>query len=173
MNKEELIKRYGEEAWLKKLAQKRAYNKAHKEEKKASNKRYRNNHREEVKEYNKKYQEAHPEEVKANNHEGSRKGGKYYAKHLTDGQTGLRGDRNAIRKKHADKYRPFKNIIAPESQLHHEWVPKTAEYRGVALVEADQHMHGFVDVIQILDGEITLLTEEEVKMGKKNGKETD
>lgn len=54
-------------------------------------------------------------------------------------------------------------IIAPDSQLHHEWVPETCEYRGVALVEAEQHMHGFVDVI--VDGEITRLTEEQIRNG--------
>ena len=67
--------------------------------------------------------------------------------------------------KHAKQYKPCKAIIATDSQLHHEWIPKTAEYRGLALVEKDQHMHGFVDVIKILDGKITLLTEEEVKNG--------
>jgi hypothetical protein len=69
--------------------------------------------------------------------------------------------------KHAHQYKPYKDSIAPDSQIHHEWVPETAEYRGVALVEAEQHMHGFVDVIEILAGKITLLTEEEIKNGKK------
>jgi hypothetical protein len=41
----------------------------------------------------------------------------------------------------------------------------TAEHRGVALVEADQHMRGFVDVIEILEGEIRLPTEAEVRGG--------
>ena len=31
------------------------------------------------------------------------------------------------------------------------------------VVEKDQHIHGFIDVIQILEGEITLFTEEEIK----------
>ena len=69
---------------------------------------------------------------------------------------------------HGNLWRKYKNIIAPESQIHHEWIPGTANYRGVALVEADQHMHGIVDVIEILEGKITLLTEDKVK--EKGGK---
>jgi len=33
-------------------------------------------------------------------------------------------------------------------------------------------MHGFIDVIEILDGKITLLTEEEIKIGKKKNDTT-
>lgn len=80
---------------------------------------------------------------------------------------GNQGERNKIRMKHANQYRPFKQIIAPDSQIHHEWIPETAEFRGVALVEKDQHMHGFIDVIKILEGKITLLSEKEIKGGIK------
>ena len=153
MNKEEIIERYGEAAYARQLGQNRAWNKAHPEEAKAAAKKYR---------------EEHLEEVIADSQEASRKGGKRYDKTLEDNRTGLRGARNRIRNKHRNQYRPYKMIIAPDSQLHHEWIPRTAEYRGVALVEKDAHMHGFVDVIEILDGVITLLTEEEVKNGKKN-----
>lgn len=153
MKKEEIIERYGEEEYNRQLEQKRAYREAHKEEANARNK---------------KYAEEHPEQVIAKGQEQCRKGGKYYDKTLEDNRTGLRGQRNHVRERHRRQYRPFKNIIAPDSQLHHEWVPETAEYRGVALVEADQHMHGIVDVIEILDGKITLLTEEEVKVGGKD-----
>ena len=158
MKKSEIIERYGEAAYERKLEQGRERYKAHKEEAKA---------------YAKRYREEHPEEVIAIDHEKSRKGGKRYAKKLKDIQTGLQGARNRIRKKHAHQYRPYKQIIAPDSQLHHGWVPDTDEYRGVALVEKDAHMHGIVDVIEILDGKITLLTEEEVKVGKKKRKEND
>jgi hypothetical protein len=85
-------------------------------------------------------------------------------------RTGIPGEKTRIRYKHGREWKPYKDIIAPDSQIHHEWVPETAEYRGVALVEKDAHMHGFVDVIEILDGEITLLTEEEVKMGERKWK---
>ena len=40
-------------------------------------------------------------------------------------------------------------------------------YRGLALVEADQHTHGFIDVIKILDGEITIFTEAELRGEEK------
>lgn len=152
MKKAERIARYGEAAWEKHLEQKRAYYKAHKEERNAATKNYH---------------EEHPEQVIANNQEIHRKGGSRYAKHLEYKRTGIPGDKNKIRSKHANLYKPYKDIIAPDSQIHHEWVPKTDEYTGVALVEKEAHMHGFVDVIQILDGEITLLTEEEVRRGKK------
>lgn len=154
MKKEEIIKRYGEGEYNRQLEQKRAYREAHREEANARNK---------------KYAEEHPEQVIATSQEQNRKGGKYYDKTLEDNRTGLRGDRNKIRLKHRNQYRPFKNIIAPESQIHHEWVPDTSEYRGVALVEAEAHQYGIVDVIEILDGKITLLTEDEIKKkGKKN-----
>ena len=188
MKKVDFIARYGEEAWQKVLEQQRVYREEHKEQVNAYNRKYREEHREELiaadkrryeehrderKVTDRKYREEHPKEVNASNREISCKGGKYYDKHLIYEHTGLRGERNKIRMKHADKYRQYKMIIAPDSQLHHEWIPATAEYRGVALVEADQHMHGFVYVIEILDGKITLLTEEEVKEGKKKRKEND
>ena len=152
MKKAEIIKRYGEAAYEKKLEQRRARYKAHREEERARDKRYR---------------EDHPEQMKAKSQEINRKGGKHYDKHLRDNRTGLRGERHRIRKKHARDYKPYKMIIAPESQIHHEWIEKTAEYTGVALVEKEPHMHGIIDVIEILDGKITLLTEEEVKKNKK------
>jgi cell division inhibitor SulA len=72
----------------------------------------------------------------------------------------IRRLKNRVREKDAIFYRRFKNIIAPTSQLHHEWANNgTAEYTGVALVEADQHVHGFVDVIHVLRGGIILFTE--------------
>lgn len=107
----------------------------------------------------------HPKEVKARQHERDRKGGRYYGSRTAYNSTGLPHDRNLVRQKHGNLYRPYKRIIAPESQLHHEWIPGTANFRGVALVEKDQHQHGYIDVIQILEGEITLLTEEEVRRG--------
>ena len=141
MNKEEYIAKYGNEAYEKMLEQNRARVQA--------------------------WDEAHPELAAARNHEMSRKGGKRYEKKMEDQRTGLQGEKQKIQSKHAYQYSPFKNIIAPESQIHHEWIPRTAEYRGLALVEADQHIHGYIDVIQILDGKITVLTEEEVRKGKK------
>jgi len=104
-----------------------------------------------------------PKQIKQYQHETSRKGGKYYEAHERYASSGVQHLRNLLRSSHRQHYRPYKQIIAPKSQIHHEWIPSTADYRGAALVEADQHMHGFVDVIQILEGKITLLTEEEVR----------
>lgn len=78
---------------------------------------------------------------------------------------GIPHEKELVRQKHGNLYRPYKKIIAPESQLHHQWVPGTAEYTGVALVEAKPHQYGYIDVIQILEGEITLLTEEAIRNG--------
>ena len=111
----------------------------------------------------------HPEKVIAlnhiNNREISHKGGKYYEKHKLSHKEGLTGEKERVRQIHSRFYRPYKSMVDPEglTQIHHQWLPGTAEYTGIALVEKDQHMHGYVDVIQILEGEITLLTEEEVR----------
>lgn len=156
MKKEEYIKRYGQAAYEKMSKQNRERTKT-----------YREKHREELNAAQKEYNEKHPEEVIATSQEQCRKGGKYYDNHLEYNQTGIQGERHTIRITHARQWKPYKDIIAPDSQIHHEWVPKTSEYEGVALVEKDQHMHGFVDVIQILEGKITLLTEEDVKRGKR------
>ncbi|MEA1957574.1 MAG: hypothetical protein U9N01_04385 [Euryarchaeota archaeon] len=148
--KDEYIKRHGEEAYLRRWKRAREWNKVHSEELNAKRR---------------KRGDEYPEERKALNREINRRGGKYYEKHLENERIGLRGERNRIRKKHANMYRKYKNIIAPESQLHHQWRPESALYDGLALVEADQHMHGFIDVIQILEGEIKVFTEKELRGG--------
>lgn len=75
-------------------------------------------------------------------------------------KTGIQELKNKVRTKDADFYRQFKNMIAPASQLHHEWLNNgTAEYSGLALVDPDQHMRGIIDVIYTLRGEITFFTE--------------
>ena len=138
MNKEERIKRYGKDAYAKHLAQMGIW-------------RVKN-----------------PEKVKTNilraNHEQNRKGGRHYEKRLKDAHKGLRHARDTVRHRDGRGYRPYKQIVAPDSQLHHNWAGSdSAEYTGLALVEADAHMHGFIDVIEILDGKITLFTEAEVR----------
>ena len=152
MKKEERIQRYGEVAYQK--------------EKKHGRVRYTKHHEE----YNKrsaKWRETHPEEVVASARERGRKGGKYYDKVLKYMRTGLPYKRNLVRHSHRRKWNPFKRIIAKDSVLHHEWIPETADYRGVALVEKNQHLHGFIGVIQILEGGITLFTEAEIRGGLK------
>ena len=132
MKKEEYIRKYGEVAYDRMLQQ------------------------------NRDWKVQHPDEAKANHQEVSQKGGKYYEKWLKYNHTGLQGERSKIRRNHARLYYPYKQVISPNSQIHHEWIPGTADFRGVALVETDQHMHGYIDVIKILDGKITLFTEKEI-----------
>jgi len=168
MKKEEVIARYGEAEYERRLEQQRAWRKAHRETEKARAKKYRETHPEEAKAAVKKYREEHPEVVIANNQEIGRKGGKHYDKKLEYNTTGLQGERNVIRSKDRKQWKEYKDIIAPDSQIHHEWVPTTSEYRGLALVEANPHRYGIINVIEILDGEITLLTEEEIKKKGRN-----
>lgn len=131
--KEEFIKRYGE----------RRYN-----EKKA-------NHQ--------KWAKENPDKIKEATEERDRKGGRYYNQGCLRRKSGIQGERNKIRRMHRGRWGQFKKFIAPLSQLHHQWRPGSAGYDGVALVEKDQHMHGFVDVILILEGIITLFTEKELR----------
>ena len=144
MNKEEYTESRGEEAYEKMLHQITDW---------------RAQHPKEISVANRKWREANLDEVLLNNQETCRKGGKYYKHVLEYRRTGLQGKRNKIRHKHGHRYRQFKRIIAPNSQIHHEWIPGTAEYTGVALVETNPHRYGVIDVIQILEGAITLLTE--------------
>lgn len=118
-------------------------------------------------ELHKVWVERHPVQFQANVRKQSReqnhKGDKFYAAKLRYKRTGTQGKRSQIRTKHGNFYRVYKQIIAPESQIHHEWIPGTPNFRGVALVEKDKHLHGFIDVIRILEGVITLLTEAEIR----------
>ena len=122
-------------------------------------------HPKENKEGCKQWREINPEKVKANKREQSHKGGKYYEKQLKYLKTGVPGEKAAIRNKHQFRYRKYKKVIDPKgvTALHHEWIQGTAEYRGVALVESSPHRHGIIDVIKILEGKITLLTEKEIR----------
>jgi hypothetical protein len=129
MGKEEFIKRYGEEAYEKKLEQNRQ--------------RTLNN----------------PDIVRNQNRKQCRKSGEFYLKTRKYQTTHLQGKRNKVRNNHRWMWGRYKKLIAPGSQIHHEWVTGTAEYKGVALVEKDPHIHGIIDVIQILEGKITLFSE--------------
>ena len=137
MKEEEFIRRYGKEAYEKMRQQSR--------------------------ERMKLWAAANPDEVRRNSQEQCRSGGKYYEKGRQYKMTGIQHEKDLIRQKHLRIWTPFKQIIAPDSVLHHEWLPETANYRGAALVEKKQHQYGYIDVIQILEGEITLLTEAEIR----------
>ena len=150
MNKAEYIKKYGEVAYDKILQRSRNFHTQYHEQ---SLKQKRD------------WRAANPEKAKAVNREISRKGGKYYESALKYRTMGIPGEKNAIRCKHRAYYIAYKKIIDPEglTQIHHQWLPGTADYTGVALVEANQHLLGYIDVIQILEGKITILTEKEIR----------
>ena len=149
--KDDFIAKYGEDAYAGKLAYKREWRRIHPDEEKRNVQNW---------------QQAHPDKIKKQRQKHSRKTGEYYAKKQIYMMTGLQGERNKIRYKDQKRWRQFKQRIAPGSILHHQWIPKMSKYTGVALVEKDRHMHGLVDVIEILEGEITLFTEKEIREQK-------
>lgn len=137
MKKEDTISRYGIQTYKKRLAGSRIW------------------------------REANREIVKTlytvSNRECYTKGGKYYNSVQAYKATKIPNLKNNIRRKHGRLYLSFKRIIAPESQLHHQWRSGSAEYDGVALVEKEQHQFGFVNVIIILEGKITLMSEHAIR----------
>ena len=185
MKKEDYIKRYGQAAYDKRLQQRRDWGVIHREKLNTINRKWRTGHREEAKassnewrslhreEHNalcKKWHEVNLEKAKASskvyNQEVRCKGGKGYGHMLEYQRTGLQGERNKIRYMHWRKHRTIREAT-PNSVLHHEWLPGTANYRGVALVEKEAHRHGIIKVIKVLEGKITLFTEK--KIAKKGG----
>ena len=157
MKKAECIKRYGIEAYEKVLQQNQDWRREHPEENKETHQKW-----------NRIWGQTHPREVKAHSQEQHRKGGKYYAHNQQHQMNGIPYEKGLVRGKHHRQWGGYKKIIDPQglTQIHHDWVNNgTSDYRGVALVEKDQHQQGYIDVIQILEGEITLLTEEEIKIG--------
>ena len=136
MDKEEINRKYGEDAYEKMLEDSR---------------QWKLKNPEKVREDSRKQNEKH-----------SRKNGKYYLKKQKYNNTGIQGERHRIRIKHGNMWGKYKRILAPASQIHHEWIPGTSRYQGVALVEKKAHQHGLIRVIHVLDGNITLSVEEEL-----------
>jgi len=141
MNKEEYFAKYGERAYIKKLQRNRVA----------------------VAKWQKKNFDFVQRNCQKSSREQHRKDGKYYQKTREQQQTGIPWEKNKIRMKHGKRWRRYKYIIAPGSVLHHEWIVGTAKYSGLALVEKNQHQHGIIDVIEVLGGEIKLLTEKEIR----------
>ena len=165
MKKEECIRRYGEAEWERKLEYGREWLNKNSERKKETNKRWQVENRDRYLEYNRQWNVANPDRcVKAVKRWKERNPEKVIAFNRRYSSTGIPHEKRLVRGEHYRYWTPYKQIIAPDSQMHHEWLPGTADYRGMALVEKDQHMHGYVDVIQILEGKITLFTEEEIRI---------
>lgn len=157
MKKDEFIRRYGEAAWKKKVKRKNEYNLVWM-------KKWYAEHLTEARKRAIGWKRRNPKKVKKHDQEIGRKGGRYYEKMCSRRATGVPHEKSLIRGKHNRQYREYKKLIAPWSHIHHGWLNDgTAAYSGVALVEADAHMHGIVDVIRILEGEITLFTEKELR----------
>jgi hypothetical protein len=163
MKKEEIIKRYGGNAYEKLLEQRRQWALDNPDRQRENCRNWYLDNSVRQRENQRNWQLTNPDKARKNSEEQCRKGGKRYLKTLRYRTTGLQGERNRIRALHGHKWREYKKIIAPESQLHHQWIPETANYEGVALVETDLHMRGIINVIKILKGKITLLTEKEIK----------
>ena len=134
MKKKEHIEKFGEAGY---------------EEVLQRNRKWQEDNPEKVKAGRVNWRKTHPEKVKANDQARSRKGGKRYKQRRQHQMMGIPHEKELVRCKHKHKWTSFKKIIAPDSQLHHQWISGTSNYTGVALVEKDQHMHGFIDVIQI------------------------
>ena len=163
MKKVEIIERHSEEEYARQMQLNSEWHRVHPQEMQQYRDKWNTANPEKNRQSQQDWAERNPEKVKQLYRDQSCKGGKGYEHMLEYQRTGLRGERSKVRSKHRWKWLPYKQIIAPESQIHHEWIPETANYRGVALVEKDQHMHGIIDVIHILEGEITLLTEVEIR----------
>ena len=133
MKKDEFIARYSEVKYQRMPARVKAWNRAHPEKVRAHQVKRREEHREELTAYSKRYKEEHPEERAIMHSEQCRKNGKRYRKTQIYNHTGLQGERNKIRYKHAIQWRKYKEVIAPKSQCHHQWCPQSASYTGLAL----------------------------------------
>lgn len=180
--KERYIEKYGEAAYAKRLVNVQEWRGKHPEKTNAYSKarhkafgvylkmyaKARNQqHPEVAQKRSKEWREKNIERVKEQDNQKNKKGGKRYGNMLIYKRTGIQGQRNRIRAMHRKNWSHYKSIIAPMSQLHHQWHPRTADYTGLALVEANPHRYGIINVIQILEGAITLYTEEGIRRGEQ------
>jgi hypothetical protein len=135
--KDSYIAKFDEEAYAKRIERRRKWGEnlpggeaqRSREQRAADPEKYRG--------YERAWQKRNPEKIIEKGRKVSRKGGKYYEKKQKYKQTGIPGERERVRMRHGYYWRPYKRIIAPDSVLHHQWRPGTAEYDGIALVEKD------------------------------------
>lgn len=177
MKKEEIIARYGEERYKKQLEQSKSWNVKHRNLCNIASQKWRKGNPKKIGEWKNKHprsstvamriwRKRYPVKAKIAHNKCNRKGGKYYERKKEYNATGVQGERNKIRGKHGRVWRRYKRIIAPASELHHEWGIGTSEYAGLALVERNAHRYGMIKVIEILEGEITLFSEKEKRRGR-------
>ena len=161
--KDSYIAKHGEDAYTKRLEQRREWGKKLPGGEAQRSQERRDADPEQAREYDRAWRERNPQKTIEKGKKVSQKGGAYYKNHMKYRQTGIQGEREKIRCKHGNQWRGYKRIVAPKSQVHHQWRKDSSEYDGIALVEAKAHRYGIIDVIQIIEGEITIFTEEELR----------
>jgi hypothetical protein len=161
--KEDFITKRGNVAYARKLERRREWGRKLPGGEAQRGRERRSRDPEKFRECSRRWAKNHPEKVRDNGRRVSRKGGTGYKKKQIYKQAGISGERERVRMRHGYYWRKYKNIIAPGSELHHSWIPGTSNYTGLAIVEMDAHRHGIIEVIQILEGKITLFTENEIR----------
>ena len=74
----------------------------------------------------------------------------------------LAEQRRKIREKNRKKYQSHKKAVDPEglTLFYHAWTQGTSNCRGVALIsKAEYAFHGRIKLIEVLEGNIPMLTE--------------
>jgi hypothetical protein len=159
--------KYGIEAYERRLARRREWGRQLPGGEKQRSQERRDANPEQSREYDRAWAERNPDKVKAKGREVSRKDGKYYAKKKIYKQTGISGERERVRMR--DRYKYGKLMDLSGLEIHHIWKDGTAEYTGIALVEAKAHRRGKIKVIKVLEGEIELFSEADgIKQKCKN-----
>jgi hypothetical protein len=134
MNKNAFIEKWGIVAYEKRMKMSRDWRQAHPENTEKWHKQIRD------------WKRTHPIRVKRIARDSYRK----HRQEILNRQcTDTEGMRRSIRAKCGRIWALYKNIIAPGSRLHYEWIPETVEYKCIALVEKDQSQYSFNDVIHI------------------------
>ena len=63
-------------------------------------------------------------------------------------------EKHNIRNHHQRKYKPLRRMF-PGAVIHHQWIGKSSLYDGVALVDGKLHHSNIIEIIRLLEGEIT------------------
>lgn len=134
MKKEEIIKQYGIEEYQRQL--------------------------EDNKERTATWSRNNIKKVEEAKRERMNKGGKYYQNILKYNRSGIQKSRRKIRNRDARRWKKYKGNWLTETEIHHCWIPGTAQYNGIALVDKMEHQHRIINPIEILEGIIILMEAE-------------